>query len=80
MMLSPEGKVAFLGVWKRSGKLRADEMVAILTRLNVDVACVIQTDWGGLDVITDQEMQSHEGREHLLLADKYNRLVAQNVS
>ena len=77
MMMNPKQHVAFLGAWDRQEQSRADELVAILARLNVDVACVIQTEWGGLDVITQQEMHAFDGREHLLMAEKYNRLVGQ---
>ena len=78
MIMDSKQHVAFLGAWNSSEKSRADEMVAIMARLNVDVACVIQTDWGGIDVVTQQEMRAHDGREHLLLASKYNRLVTQH--
>jgi hypothetical protein len=77
-MMGPKQHVAFLGAWNNCEKSRADQMVAILARLNVDVACVIQTDWGGLDVVTQQEMRAYDGREHLLLASKYNRLITQH--
>ncbi len=79
MMMGKQPQVAFLGNWSKGQMRRADEMVAILARLNVDVACLIHTDWGGLDVITQQEMHSNHGREHLLLADKYKTLVRQRV-
>ena len=71
--------VAFLGAWNRPQMHRAEEMVAILARLNVDVACVIQTEWGAMDVVTSEELRRHGGREHLLLADKYMMLLGQRA-
>ena len=67
--------VVHLGAWGQREKVRADQVVEILRRLEVDVACLIFTDWGDLDVITCEELSRHQGREQQLLAAKYSRMV-----
>ena len=68
-------QVVHLGAWGLKEKDRADQVVEFLRRLEVDVACLIFTDWGDLDVITSEELARHEGREQQLLAAKYSRMV-----
>ena len=67
--------VVHLGKWTITERGKADLMVEFLRRLNVDVACVIMTDWGELEVITQQELDAYEGREQQLLAKKYSAMV-----
>ena len=67
--------VVHLGKWTITERGKADQMVEFLRRLNVDVACVIMTDWGELEVITQQELEAYDGREHQLLATKYSAMV-----
>jgi hypothetical protein len=75
----PANHVVHLGKWTIQERGRADLMVEFLRRLNVEVACVIMTDWGELDVITADEMQAYEGREQQLLASKYSQMVQDRV-
>jgi hypothetical protein len=52
---------------------RLDEIVALLARLNIDVACLICGPNAALGVITCEQMQAHRGSENDLLAREYRR-------